>query len=85
MQLTIEECTPLYSRNDLLEYLPDEDTERDFYYLTNDLLLQNGYHHYEIPTMHLIQENVSTTQATEQRWYIGIGVGAASLVDKFQI
>ena len=78
--LIIEEGTPLYSRNDLLEYLPDEDTEREIYYLTNDLLLQNGYHHYEISNYALdsreCKHNIGYWQRKE---YLGFGIGAASL------
>ena len=83
--LIIEEGTPLYSRNDLLEYLPDEDTEREIYYLTNDLLLQNGYHHYEISNYALDSRECKHNLGYWNRDnYIGIGVGAASLVDSFR-
>lgn len=83
--LIIEEGTLLYSRNDLLEYLPDEDTEREIYYLTNDLLLQNGYHHYEISNYALDSRECKHNLGYWNRDnYIGIGVGAASLVDSFR-
>ena len=52
--LIIEEGTPFYDmygeggKEKMGEQLPDEDTEREMYYLTKQLLSENGYHRYEI-------------------------------------
>lgn len=61
--------------------LPDEDTEREMYYLTDDVLKANGYHRYEISNYSLegfeCRHNKSYWDGTE---YIGFGLGASSYV-----
>ena len=79
--LIIEENTKLYDefQNHNIE-VPDEDTEREMYYLTEKLLCAAGYDHYEISNYskkgYECKHNLSYW---ERKSYIGFGVGAASL------
>lgn len=61
--------------------LPDEDTEREMYYLTEDILKEYGYHRYEISNYSLdgfeCAHNKSYWDGTD---YIGFGLGASSYV-----
>ena len=90
--LIIEEGTPFYERygsgeKDLcggaLPMLPDEDTERRIYQMTEAVLEEYGYHRYEISNY--------AKQGYECRhnlgyWgrkpYLGLGLGASSLVEE---
>ncbi len=62
------------------EPLPDEDTEREMYALTGELLEKAGYCRYEISNYALpgreCRHNICYWERTE---YIGFGLGAASL------
>ena len=62
--------------------LPDEITDRQMYEMTRHLLEQNGYHRYEISNYALkgyeCKHNVGYWKRKE---YLGLGLGAASLVD----
>ena len=62
--------------------LPDEDTEREMYYMTERLLSEAGYHRYEISNYSLdgfeCRHNSSYWTGTD---YIGLGVGAAGFID----
>lgn len=80
--LIIEEGTPLYSiyENEPEKLnLPDEDTERRIYHLTQKILQEHGYHRYEISnyarTGFECKHNIGYWTGQE---YIGIGLGAAS-------
>ena len=84
--LIIEEGTPFY---DLYESgrlaLPDEDEEREMYYLTERFMNAHGYHRYEISnyarTGYECRHNVRYwTRAP----YVGFGIGAASLNDEIR-
>lgn len=88
--LIIEEGTLFYERyreteraeeNCLLE-LPDEDTERMMYENTEKILGEYGYHRYEISNYakggYECRHNLGYWDRTE---YLGIGIGAASLMD----
>lgn len=61
--------------------LPDEDTERAMYYLTDEVLSKAGYHRYEISNYSLdgyeCSHNKSYWNGTD---YIGFGLGASSYV-----
>src|SRR5699024_8200845 len=46
--LIIEEGTPFYDNNEILERLPSEEEDRAMYDLTEQILLERGYHRYEI-------------------------------------
>ena len=82
--LIIEEGTPFF---ELLEKgrldLPDEDEEREMYYLTERLMNAHGYHRYEISNYarpgYECQHNVRYWRRSP---YIGFGIGAASLLDE---
>ena len=84
--LIVEEGTPLYDRLDT-DYpeLPDEDTERQMYYYTEDSLASAGYVHYEISNYarpgYECRHNVSYWERTD---YLGFGVGAASLFEEIR-
>lgn len=82
--LIIEEGTPFF---ELLEKgrldLPDEDEEREMYYLTERLMNAHGYHRYEISNYarpgYECRHNVRYWRRSP---YIGFGIGAASLLDE---
>lgn len=86
--LIIEEGTPFYDmygeggKEKMGEQLPDEDAEREMYYMTKHLLSENGYHRYEISNYSLegfeCEHNKSYWIGTE---YLGFGLGAASYCD----
>lgn len=84
--LIVEEGTPLYDRLDT-DYpeLPDEDTERQMYYYTEDSLANAGYVHYEISNYarpgYECRHNVSYWERTD---YLGFGIGAASLFEEIR-
>ena len=62
--------------------LPDEEGERRFYYLVRDRLKSEGYKRYEISNFAKAgYESVHNSSYWTRRDYIGIGLGASSLVD----
>lgn len=62
--------------------LPDEDTEREMYHRTREILKQNGYHRYEISNYSLDnRECLHNKRYWQGGDYIGFGLGAASLMD----
>lgn len=89
--LIVEEGTPFYERygesgdarsmEGASEYpaLPDEDTERQMYYRTRELLEHAGYHRYEISNYakegYECRHNLTYWTGVE---YVGFGIGAAS-------
>lgn len=86
--LILEEGTPLYERVEKLQQagedtgLPDEDMEREMYYMTKDILRKNGYRHYEISNYSLEGYECRHNCAYWQREdYLGVGLGAASCMD----
>lgn len=62
--------------------LPDEDTERNIYYMTKQLLQDNGYYRYEISNYakfgYESKHNLIYWSGMD---YIGFGLGAASYLD----
>lgn len=60
--------------------LPDEDTEREMYWKTAEILQNAGYKHYEISNYarngYICRHNCGYWQRTD---YMGFGIGAASL------
>ncbi len=83
--LIIEEGTPFYERyggGGNAEELPDEDAERRMYWHTKEFLEKYGYHHYEISNYakkgYECRHNLGYWDRAE---YLGIGTGAASLMD----
>ena len=77
--LSVEEGTP-FSKMDL--DLPDEDTEREMYKITSDILSQYGYGHYEISNYALEGYECEHNKVYWKRGnYLGLGLGASSMVD----
>lgn len=86
--LILEEETPLYDRVEELEKnglptgLPDEDTEREMYYMTGRLLEQAGYKRYEISNYAREgRECKHNTAYWRRENYLGVGIGASSCMD----
>lgn len=83
--LIIEEGTPFYERygeGEHAEELPDEEKERQMYQDTIEILKTYGYHRYEISNYakegYECRHNIGYWNRTE---YLGIGAGAASLIE----
>lgn len=86
--LIIEEGTPFYSMYGRDEEpknqppLPDEDTERLMYEMTRTILEAAGYNRYEISNYSKpgkeCRHNIGYWKRTD---YLGLGLGAASLID----
>lgn len=85
--LIIEEGTPFYDRmhSQFPLALPDEDTEREIYYSTKELLEQFGYERYEISNYALpgkqCRHNIGYWSREN---YLGLGLGASSMVDNIR-
>ena len=81
--LIVEEGTPFYSLYEKGELsLPDEDEERQMYWLADKILQEAGYTHYEISNY--AKEGYSCRHNCgywTRRNYLGFGIGAASLYD----
>lgn len=89
--LIIEENTPFYEtyiednkqreRGNSPQILPREETEREMYYLTQELLTAEGYQRYEISNYakqgRECQHNIGYWTGKE---YLGLGLGAASYI-----
>lgn len=80
--LIIEEGTLLYRlQQERKLNLPDEESDRQMYALTEALLKKQGYHRYEISNYaregYECRHNCGYWQRTE---YLGLGLGAASLI-----
>ncbi len=77
--LIIEEGTPFY---DNTPPLPDEETERELYKITNDILSKAGYQRYEISNYAKSGYQCAHNKEYWKRGdYVGFGIGAASLID----
>lgn len=79
--LIIEEGTPFYARYaEHPELLPDEETDRDMYHRTREILAAAGYERYEISNY---AKPGYACRHNEGYWkripYLGLGIGAASL------
>lgn len=78
--LIIEEGTPFYENTPVL---PDEEMDRLFYKITNDILKAAGYHRYEISNY--AREGCQCRHNRvywERGEYLGFGIGAASLMQE---
>ena len=76
--LIIEEGTPFYENT---PELPDEDTDRMLYKITNDILIEKGYHRYEISNYARAgYECIHNKVYWKRGEYAGFGTGAASLI-----
>ncbi len=81
--LIIEEGTPFYDTyENHEELLPDEDTEREMYRVTKQMLFKAGYIRYEISNYakegYHCQHNLGYWERVP---YLGLGVSAASLFE----
>ncbi len=77
--LSVEEGTPFAAMK--LD-LPDEDTEREMYKITGDILSRNGYRHYEISNYALEGYECEHNKVYWRRGnYLGLGLGASSMVE----
>lgn len=84
--LIVEEGTPfakMYGEGCPGEYdLPSEEVERAIYYRTEELLTEAGYYRYEISNYAKAgKECKHNLGYWERKEYLGIGLGAASLID----
>lgn len=84
--LILEEGTPFYEKYaDHPELLPDEDTEREMYYMTKAFLQEQGYERYEISNYarpgYECRHNMGYWTGTE---YLGLGLGASSYIQGFR-
>lgn len=77
--LIVEEGTPLAKNYELLNMIPDEDTDREMYEATRRVLSMSGYKRYEISNYaksgYECKHNIVYWTMDE---YIGIGLGASS-------
>ncbi len=77
--LIVEEGTPFYNNDEILDLVPDEEMEQKMYRHTKTMLRGYGYERYEISNYSLegkeCKHNIVYWQCEE---YIGIGLGAAS-------
>lgn len=77
--LIVEEKTPFYERE---LNLPQEEDERLMHQMTNILLKENGYEHYEISNYaRKGYECVHNLGYWRRGDYLGLGTGAASLIE----
>ncbi len=77
--LIIEEGTPFYENT---PELPGEDSEREMYKITNDILSEHGYVQYEISNYAKPGYACRHNQVYWRRGnYVGFGVGSASLIE----
>ena len=76
--LIVEEGTPFYEQE---LNLPDEETERRMYEITDDILRNAGYHRYEISNYAKAGKECVHNKVYWQRGnYLGLGIGSASLI-----
>lgn len=81
-QLILEEGTPFYEKYAAHpELLPDEETSRAIYQATEEVLGQYGFHQYEISNYAKEgRECRHNLKYWERDDYLGLGLGAASMV-----
>lgn len=84
--LIIEEGTPFFEKygedSEGEDLLPNEEDERKIYHRTEELLLEAGYHRYEISNYAKEgKECKHNLGYWERKNYLGIGLGASSLIN----
>ena len=81
--LIVEEGTPFYEAYKKGELdLPQEEVEREMYYLTKNYLKEQGYERYEISNYAKPgRECIHNIGYWQRKNYVGFGVGAASLIE----
>ncbi len=78
--LIIEEGTPFYDRyHEDQSTFPDEETDREMYHLTKEMMAAQGFTHYEISNYakpgYECQHNIGYWTGVE---YLGLGLGSSS-------
>ena len=86
-QLIIEEGTPFYEKYaEHPELLPDEETSREIYLWTGKFLKEAGYEQYEISNYAKPgKESRHNLKYWERGDYLGLGLGAASMVQNIRM
>lgn len=80
--LIVEEETPFYDDPALSSLLPDEDTERQMYDLTRQMLKEHGYERYEVSNYARPGKECHHNLLYWDRLdYIGFGLNSASCLD----
>lgn len=87
--LIVEEGTPFYEiyGKDEIGYppLPDEDEEREMYYLTKEILAKHGYKRYEISNYAKpgkeCRHNIGYWRGVD---YLGLGLGSSSYISGYR-
>ena len=87
--LIVEEGTPFYDLygdgREAYPPLPDEDTERDMYYLTQDILAKYGFIRYEISNYAKpgkeCRHNIGYWTGVD---YLGLGLGSSSYISGYR-
>lgn len=84
--LIVEEGTPFYDRYGAGQGgLPDEDTDREMYHLTKEMLEAQGYERYEVSNYarpgYECRHNVGYWTGVD---YLGLGLGASSYTHGFR-
>lgn len=83
--LIVEEGTPFYEDDSLESLVPDEDTERRMYELTEEVLLKHGYYRYEVSNYAKTgKECRHNVLYWDREDYIGFGLGAASCMENMR-
>lgn len=78
--LILEEGTKLYVNQKDYTF-PDEDEERELYYMTERVLLKAGYHRYEISNYAQKGRECRHNKVYWQRGdYLGLGLGSSSMI-----
>lgn len=78
--LILEKGTPLYGNQKKYAF-PDEDEERELYYMTERVLSKAGYHRYEISNYAREGRECRHNKVYWRRGsYLGLGQGASSMV-----
>ena len=79
--LIVEEGTPFYEDDELEYLIPDEDTERRMYEVTEEHLQKQGYYRYEVSNYALPGKECAHNILYWKRGdYIGFGLGASSCI-----
>ncbi len=77
--LILEEGTPFYEDDKLIDQLPDEESERRMYEMTKEILADRGYFRYEISNYALPgKECRHNLGYWDDLPYVGLGLGASS-------
>lgn len=77
--LILEEGTPFGESKEIQRKIPDEETDREMYQLTKDVLLENGYERYEISNYAIKgKECIHNLGYWSGTPYLGFGLGASS-------